>query len=187
MIIGVSGKKRSGKDTVFRVIRKIAGIYAERAAFGDQIKEEVAGITGMDLEHIEENKEHFRPILQWWGADFRRRYNGESYWLDKMRNKLKRYRSGGGVLVITDVRFPNEADLVKAVGGIMLRVDRDTGLNDVHSSENELDSFRGFDYRLSNNGTLDDLEAQVEPIVAEHCCIAPAFRAASLTAAVAGA
>ena len=120
MIIGVSGKKRSGKDTVYRLIKKSAGIFAIRAAFGDQIKEEVAGVTGVNLDHIEENKEHFRPMLQWWGADFRRHYNGESYWLDKMLEKMRSV-ADSEVLVITDVRYPNEAELVKKAGGIMIR------------------------------------------------------------------
>ena len=78
MIIGISGKKRSGKDTVYQLIRKdIAyrgNVFIARAAFGDDIKEEVAKATGKSLAHIEENKERFRPILQWWGADFRRHY-----------------------------------------------------------------------------------------------------------------
>ena len=67
MIIGISGKKRSGKDTIFKLIKELNGILPLRAAFGDQIKEEVADITGVDVDHIEENKEHFRQMLQWWG------------------------------------------------------------------------------------------------------------------------
>ena len=178
MIIGISGKKRSGKDTIYRLIKELKGIHPLRAAFGDQIKEEVAGITGVDVEHIEENKEHFRPMLQWWGSDFRRHYNGESYWLDKMLAKMQTI-AGKEVLVVTDVRYPNEAELVKKAGGIMIRVDRRTGLEDAHSSENLLDDFDGFDYRLTNNGTLFDLKEKVSRIVDHHCCISPKNRAAS--------
>lgn len=185
MIIGVSGKKRSGKDTVYELIKGNTGILAVRAAFGDQIKEEVAGVTGVNLDHIEEHKERFRPMLQWWGADFRRHYKGESYWLDKMLLKMKAI-ADREVLVITDVRYPNEAELVKKAGGIMIRVERETGLEDSHSSENLLDNFEGFDYRLTNNGTLFDLKEKVERIVAHHCCTAPGFRAASGFAAVTG-
>ena len=173
MIIGISGKKRSGKDTVYELIRMLKqgdGVYPLRAAFGDQIKEEVAGVTGVDLDHIEEHKERFRPMLQWWGADFRRHYKGENYWLDKMLAKMKTI-TGKEVLVITDVRYPNEAELVKEAGGIMIRVDRKTGLEDAHGSENLLDSFEGFDYRISNNGTLFDLREKVSHIVDHHCCL----------------
>ena len=181
MIIGISGKKRSGKDTVYELIRMLKssdGIYPLRAAFGDQIKEEVAGVTGVDLDHIEEHKERFRPMLQWWGADFRRHYKGESYWLDKMLAKMKTI-AGREVLVITDVRYPNEAELVKGAGGIMIRVERKTGLEDAHSSENLLDNFEGFDYRLTNNGTIYDLKEKVARIVSHHCCVSPKKRATS--------
>ena len=178
MIIGISGKKRSGKDTIYELIRGLNGIRPRRAAFGDQIKEEVAGVTGVDVDHIEEHKERFRPMLQWWGTDFRRHYNGESYWLDKMQSKMQAIR-GREVLVITDVRYPNEAELVKKAGGIMIRVERETGLEDTHSSENLLDNFEGFDYRLNNNGTLFDLGEKVARIVAQYCCTAPELRAAS--------
>ena len=184
MIIGVSGKKRSGKDTVYSLIKKSTGNFALRAAFGDQIKEEVADVTGVDVDHIEEHKERFRPMLQWWGADFRRHYNGESYWLDKMLAKMETI-VGREVLVITDVRYPNEAELVKRAGGIMLRVERETGLNDAHSSENLLDDFEGFDYRLTNNGTIRELKKKVERIVADHCCGAEDSEAAFGSATVA--
>lgn len=188
MIIGISGKKRSGKDTVYELIRMCKqsdGVNPIRAAFGDQIKEEVAGATGVDLDHIEEHKERFRPMLQWWGADFRRHYKGESYWLDKMLAKMETI-AGREVLVITDVRYPNEAELVKRAGGIMLRVERETGLKDAHSSENLLDDFEGFDYRLTNDGTIRELKKKVERIVADHCCGAEDSEAAFGSAAVAG-
>jgi len=188
VIIGISGKKRSGKDTVYELIRMLKqgdGIYPLRAAFGDQIKEEVAGVTGVDLDHIEEHKERFRPMLQWWGADFRRHYKGESYWLDKMLRKMRSV-ADPEMLVITDVRYPNEADLVKKAGGIMLRVERETGLEDAHSSENLLDDFEGFDYRLTNNGTIYDLKAKVAQIVANHCCAATDSEAAFGSATVIG-
>jgi len=178
VIIGISGKKRSGKDTIYRLIKELQGIHPLRAAFGDQIKEEVAGVTGVEVDHIEENKERFRPMLQWWGSDFRRHYNGESYWLDKMLAKMQTV-AGKEVLVITDVRYPNEADLVKQAGGIMIRVDRTTGLEDAHSSENLLDDFEGFDYRLTNNSTLFDLKEKVARIVDHHCCISTKKLAAS--------
>ena len=94
--------------------------------------------------------------------------------------------AGREVLVLTDVRYPNEAELVKRAGGIMLRVERETGLKDAHSSENLLDDFEGFDYRLTNDGTIRELKKKVERIVADHCCGAEDSEAAFGSAAVAG-
>lgn len=52
--------------------------------------------------------------------------------------------------IVPDVRFPNEAKAIKEHGGILLRVNRDTGYNDTHASEIALDNYSGFDYVIDN-------------------------------------
>ena len=70
-------------------------------------------------------------------------------------------------LIITDVRFPNEAELVRELDGVLIRVERDTGLDDTHDSETALDDYDHFDFRLKNDGSLDDLETAVVEIVSD--------------------
>tara|TARA_Y100000310_G_C20680979_1_gene815922 strand:+ start:2852 stop:3397 length:546 start_codon:yes stop_codon:yes gene_type:complete len=166
MVIGISGKKRSGKDTVFALINQITDreIRTVRTAFGDQIKREISDAMGIDSSAIDADKEHFRPLLQWWGAEFRRGFCGSDYWIRKMRSVAARYYANDW-LVITDVRFPNEAAMVKELNGVMVRVDRDTGLEDAHSSETHMDDYEGFDYRIENNGTPEDLHGTVVGLV----------------------
>ena len=67
--------------------------------------------------------------------------------------------------IITDCRFPNEFDAIKKSGGLVIRVIRD-GINPVnsHPSETALDSFE-FDFTIDNNGSLDDLERNVNFIL----------------------
>ena len=65
------------------------------------------------------------------------------------------------------MRFPNEADMVRDLDGVLLRVDRDTGLNDSHSSETSLDLYRHFDFRIVNDGSMEDLESRVVGVVTE--------------------
>jgi hypothetical protein len=168
MIIGVSGKKRSGKDTVYRLIDGITGneIRTVRAAFGDEIKQEIADAMSVTVESIDADKERFRPLLQWWGSEFRRGYCGGDYWLNKMKLATTSFYARDW-LVITDIRFPNEADMVRELAGVLIRVDRDTGLSDTHSSEMALDDYEHFDYRINNNGPLDELETDVREIVSE--------------------
>jgi len=64
--------------------------------------------------------------------------------------------------LITDTRFPNEADSVKSKGGILVNVER-VGVKPVngHSSENALDQYT-FDYTIHNNGSLADLNISVK-------------------------
>ena len=64
--------------------------------------------------------------------------------------------------IITDVRFPNEFDAIKAKGGLMVRVNRpgyDTSMV-AHPSETALDG-HDFDVVIENNGDLDDLKQKV--------------------------
>ena len=91
MLIGISGKKRSGKDTVGAMVvewLREHGFDAAQVAFADQLKEEVAEATGVNRRMQEMDKERWRPILQWWGVEFRRHYFGQDYWVRKMMEKL---------------------------------------------------------------------------------------------------
>ena len=168
MIIGISGKKRSGKDTVFSMIDAITAheVRTTRMAFGDQIKQEIADSMNITVADIDADKERFRPLLQFWGAEYRRGYCGDDYWIKKMRLAAATWYARDW-LIITDVRFPNEAELVRELDGVLIRVERDTGLDDTHDSETALDDYDHFDFRLKNDGSLDDLETAVVEIVSD--------------------
>jgi len=162
MLIGISGKKRSGKDTVGAMVVEWLnehGFDAAQVAFADQLKDEVAEATGVNRRMQEMDKERWRPILQWWGVEFRRHYFGQDYWVSKMTQKL--LAMDEDVAVVTDVRFRDEADFIRDSGGFVVRVERETGLQDGHSSETDLDGYSEFQATLSNDGTLDDLEEKV--------------------------
>ncbi len=162
MLIGISGKKRSGKDTVGAMVVEWLnehGFDAAQVAFADQLKDEVAEATGVNRRMQEMDKERWRPILQWWGVEFRRHYFGQDYWVSKMTQKL--LAMDEDLAVVTDVRFRDEADFIRASGGFVVRVERETGLQDSHSSETDLDGYSEFQATLSNDGTLDDLEEKV--------------------------
>ena len=69
--------------------------------------------------------------------------------------------------IITDMRFPNEMQAVKANGGITIRVVRPSDKkvsSDLHPSETALDDAE-FDYEIINDGTIEDLKEKVEGII----------------------
>ena len=76
--------------------------------------------------------------------------------------------------IITDTRFPNEADAVKSRGGINIRLNRPNPkgiINDfensdinLHPSETALDNYT-FDYVIDNTGTIEDLIIKVKEIL----------------------
>ena len=173
MVIGISGKKRSGKDTVGGMVidlfhNRRSPLPARRVAFADELKREVSEVTGVSLAEIEMDKDRWRPMLQWWGVEFRRYYNGEDYWIRRMRLNLCANaddEDGSMFSVITDVRLKNEADYIRDHGGFLIRVNRETSNDDSHSSETELDDYNRFHRVIENNGSLDDLREKVQEVM----------------------
>ena len=143
LIYGLTGKMRSGKDTLFTIVKGITPDVV-RLAFADSLKEEVAKACGVTVEFINDNKDTFRPILQWWGTEFRRKLYGESYWLDRLRDKLDALPENS-IVFITDARFCNEADLVRAYGGKVIRTTRLNWTSEIgasHDSETQLERIK---------------------------------------------
>lgn len=65
-----------------------------------------------------------RQILQWWGTEYRRAQH-DRYWTRAMLSRLVAcQRAGETRFVITDVRFDNEADMVRGAGGVLWQVTR---------------------------------------------------------------
>jgi hypothetical protein len=67
--------------------------------------------------------------------------------------------------IITDCRFPNEAQVIKDKGGIIIRVDR-PGVSPInnHPSEIGLDDWK-FDYKIANVSDIFALKQSVEQIL----------------------
>ena len=72
--------------------------------------------------------------------------------------------------IITDVRFPNEADAIKERGGILIRLTRTTPVAEEvakHESETALDNYDKFDYIIDNSGTEEELYTQIDKLAQE--------------------
>lgn len=178
MLIAFSGKKKTGKDTAADLLVSASPkLTFQRLNFADGVYEEIAeGIwpscicvpeaLQAKIKFMKENKDNFRLILQGWGTDFRRKMFGEDYWVKKYANRLK-IIPDRTVVMTTDVRFVNEAEYIKSIGGVLIRISRDTGYYDTHVSETELDNYP-FDIAISNNGTKDDLLHEISVALKQH-------------------
>jgi len=157
-LVGISGKKHSGKDTMAQAfITTLSDIKVIRMAFADPLKDEVCKACGVTREFLEANKSLFRPILQWWGTEFRRKLFGENYWIDRTFERIA--VSVADVVLITDMRFKNEmAAVEKWPAGVTIRIERiGQDVKDPHPSEVDLDDAT-FDYKLSNVSDLSTFE-----------------------------
>lgn len=89
-----------------------------------------------------------REFLQRFGTDMCRRM-WEPIWVNKCIKDIK--REGTLLAIVTDVRFPNEVDIIEDNGGTTLRLTRQI-FEDNHDSETALDDYNFTNY-LDNHGT----------------------------------
>lgn len=110
------------------------------------------------IKDAEGNYYTIRQLLQKFGTEVGRSIS-PNLWVDALMNDYIKAKSDGYEedWIVTDVRFRNEAEAIRENGGILIRLNRNTGFNDQHSSETALDDYENFDLIIDNNGTLDEL------------------------------
>jgi hypothetical protein len=133
-----------------------------------------------------------RWVLQYWGTEVCRKSFHDDIWIAALENKLRNSKDD---IVISDCRFPNEIKSIKDAGGIVIRVVRgpepewyedainvNKGPNGnvkwalsktqldklkIHASETAWVGTK-FNAVLDNNGSIDELFAQVKDLVQDH-------------------
>lgn len=113
-----------------------------------------------------EAKKHrdVRTYLQLLGTEVGRNQIDSEVWVRAAVKKILENRSNDIPTVITAIRFENELDMLKRLGGISVWIERhdtqDSRLMS-HASENSV-SQDMFDFVIPNHGTLEELESYVE-------------------------
>lgn len=137
-------------------------------------------ITLDDYKNLGENQKSWlklvkltpRKILQLLGTECGRQIIHPNIWCNSLFSNYYgdvEIPSPAPNWIITDVRFPNELEAIKARGGITIRVNRHQtdNIGDSHSSETALDNAE-FDHVIDNTGTLDDLIFKVKEILIKN-------------------
>ena len=167
LIVGFSGRKGSGKTYIARELEKTG---FERISFADPIKIMLFALfdeCGFDYASakwlLNQEKEIVleafgkspRQLMQSLGTDWGRAMVSENLWLLCARNKIEKNHSCN--IVIDDVRFNNEAQFIRDLGGLIINIDRaaDTRF-DAHVSEEGIIIKPG-DVMLTNDGTILEL------------------------------
>jgi hypothetical protein len=178
-LIGMYGYPGSGKDTVALMLEEKGW---ESVAFADPIKEMLIAMDpwieeededGMIVERLselideygclEEVKRRFkevRRLMQRLGTEGGRGVLGDDVWCDIGESRIKDWLAKGYNVAVTDVRFPNEAKLIKRLGGYLVEVRRGGCDANGHASESHYNSFPK-DFILYNEGSLTDLRTTV--------------------------
>lgn len=192
LLIAVSGKLGSGKDYIAEnfLLPLIHGVVS-KMAFADQIKINVASQNAnVDLINcLQGNKSmELRRLLQIAGTEQGRDRYHPDIWIDTLENwiKLRVLRDGTpDVVLVTDCRFPNEADWIERNSGLLIRVNansrneialrRESNGNEEsynaiknHPSETSLDDYQ-FTYNINNDPEMaDTVKDQICEIITQY-------------------
>lgn len=208
LVIGIGGKLRAGKDTVADYLVAHYGfgktymseplqaalytldpwivspvplsVPAEKSV---QRYRELAD----DIGYTEAKKiPEVRRLLQVLGTEVGREQLGQDTWVNAARKKIEELREHGPV-VLTGVRYPNEAEMIQELGGILVWVERpeepnllgtsttsipiqsiegseDPSKLHAHSSETSLGR-DDFHIRVINDSTLAMLHARTDALM----------------------
>lgn len=182
MIISITGKIGSGKDTIADIIMQYTPYHDwEVKKFAGKLKDIasiISGVPKINFEDQEFKKQDmgsewgmtYRDLLQKLGTEAMRNGLHENVWVNALfadyHFNIEEDEQMPNWL-ITDTRFPNELEAVKTHKGITIKVIRDSGntIGTTHASETALDSYTEWDYVVNNNGSIEDLKEQVFSIL----------------------
>lgn len=181
--IAFIGKARSGKDTAgARLVQHYA---FTRLAFADPLKRMALQVDPLiPMKHLdsharlsacvaaagwEDAKDRWpeiRRVLQYMGQTVREL--DPDFWVRMLMDKAKAAEGWNMPVVVTDCRYRNEAETLRAAGFRLVRIKRHTGrtvsMTAQHPSETELDGYP-CDDTIINAGSVFDLNTAVDALV----------------------
>jgi hypothetical protein len=190
ILIGLAGKARSGKDTAAEYLRDTHGLATY--ALAGPLKQMLTSVFGEhfhtgDREAIcPETGVSYRVMMQLLGTEWGRRVNPDIWvnlmlkqWADVQRVWPVQYDTGmqvvlkpGGPavvlngMVVSDVRFDNEAEAILDAGGIVVNIVRHQGGPiglEGHASEAGVHP-RLISHEVNNGGSLKDLHRHLDRV-----------------------
>jgi len=171
MLIGLTGVALAGKDTAAAHLHRQHEFF--RMAFADPLREGLKAMFGLgDWNFTPEGKERVvawigkspRELLQTLGTQWGRDLVHRQIWCRLMDQRIRPRLAHGRPVVITDVRFIDEARFIYSHGGQIWRVIRPGAVTTAHSdhtSEQEAHRIVA-DVDLINDGTIEQLFEQVD-------------------------
>lgn len=198
MLIGITGKKYSGKDTAGSRLAREHGFT--KYALADSLKKAIKEIFMLNddqlwgyLKKAVDSRwgvtprkllqtigtELFRSELIFQLPQLHKKISYESIWIHRFKLWYKKNQfywritdyTGVGKhverdVVVTDVRYPEEARVIKELGGILIKIIRPNlkYKKDDHSSETEIDNIVA-DYTVINDNNIRDLEKKIDKIM----------------------
>ena len=113
-------------------------------------------------QELPEIRTSVRHMLQTLGTEYGRHCIHPDLWVKAAQPKILSFLERGIDVVVDDVRFLNEAALIRKLGGEVWCVERPSAVRTTsHASEGSLDGFH-FDRRIVNDSSLFELYGEVK-------------------------
>lgn len=200
MIIGLTGKKQTGKNTCGKLFQynltrlPLSWTYDKFINSNDKLREVISGyelkmfayhiklflsnVLNIPIEDFEKEEVKNKPLPEIWnhngevmtirkllqrvGTDAIKKHVHPYFWINATFNNWTPDKN----LIITDVRFYDEALSIIERKGIIFRVVRDTNIVDEHESEVDLDSYP-FPI-IDNNGNIEHTIEQIKDLLSKY-------------------
>lgn len=150
-LVGFTGLKGSGKDTAADALVRRYGY--QKLPLAGPLKDMLIGLLQMrgctnawdyvygDLKEAPTDfllGKTARHAMQTLGTEWGRNLIDPGIWTDTFTRRAKALMADGKRVVVTDVRFPNEVELLKSLGGKVFRIQRPGVAEADHASENQV-------------------------------------------------
>lgn len=170
-LIGLHGPKTCGKSTVARALAGGKNIPqpAKVLSFADPIRDMLGALIGKDISKMTQAEKEdpnlgicgvsVRRLMQTIGVEWGRKLIHPEIWLEIMRRRIQ--ESGAATVIIDDLRFDEEANMVSDLGGVVCQLVRDgVTYTGEHATEHPI-AGELIDFVLAND-TLQQLSDMVE-------------------------
>lgn len=131
-IVGFTGYPEHGKSSAANALIKVYNY--QRVAFAAPVKLMLLQLSGVTEAHVYGDKKNepipecggrtARHMMETLGTKWGREMIHSDLWVNQSAVIFKQLLAEGKYLVFDDVRFPNEADVIRKLGGKVIRVVR---------------------------------------------------------------
>jgi hypothetical protein len=168
-LVGITGRAGSGKSAASDALVEAGWV---RMKFASPLKDMLRAI-GLTDQHIEGDLKEVpcdllcgqtpRHAMITLGTEWGREMIGGNFWMNIAANRIATAMAAGINVVVDDVRFDNEADLIKRLGGVVLSLERDSVLAIDHKSEAGVTA----DMIYRNDGSAAELRGYMISVFAQ--------------------
>lgn len=177
MIIGLCGPEGAGKSTAARVLKR--ELYGWRVPMALPLKRMAAAlgvprraIWGTDTDKRKAlaclDGKSSRHALQTLGTEWGRLHMGDAFWINRWRDRAFKAWQRRPLVLVDDVRFVNEAEAVRDLGGFVVCIVRSTAeFKRVPKHPSEDFMAVKPDYFIVNDGDTDKLQKMLMIVVGQ--------------------